>query len=327
MIGSLSVFLIFKNIDPKEFFEYFERSSLPRMFFLFLLFSFSILIDALRMKMVYHFTWRKRLSLFDAFFNNYMGFFFSMVTPFAFGGQVYQVYHLSKLGLESEHNVNVITSRFVEYLILSFLLSLHGFMKYKDVVFTTRLVTPKLMISAYFLSLLFVGIVVISLIYPRWIAILLTFFKRIRAFDKLLRKATKRENWDERFLAWTDEMKKSVKTLWSNGVMLLDIPLTLASLLVQGLVFQLSLSGVSKVGFLEAVGILYFLNLIVFYVPTPGASGGVEAIHQITLTKVFGKAGMVLAAVVTWRIATFYLPMIFGVLFLAFYRYPKEARR
>ena len=328
VFGFVAVFFIFKGINPREFFKYFRPRSLFHILLLCGIFLFSILIDSARMKWLFFFVWRKHLSLYDAFFNNYMSFLFSMLTPFYFGGQVFQTYHLSRLGFESENNVNVILSRFVEYLISVAILSVIGLLRYKDLFLSGALIAPKLIFLAYLVSVSFIGVVILALVHPPLIAHLFRMLKKARWVDSMIKKLTKKEDWDSRFLKWTHDLKESVKILWRSGFMFLDFPLTLFSLLIQGFVFYLAVQFSSgNIGFFNATGLLFFLSLVVFYVPTPGASGGVEAVYQIVFSKILGSGGKTLASVLTWRLSTYYLPIFVGLVFLVFYRYPKEVEK
>jgi hypothetical protein len=328
VFGFVAVFFIFRGIDPREFFEYFRPQSLLHVLLLCGIFLFSILIDSARMKWLFSFVWEKHLSLYDAFFNNYMSFLFSMLTPFYFGGQVFQTYHLSRLGFESEHNVNVILSRFVEYLISIAVLSIVGLLRYRNLFLSGTLMAPKLIFLAYLVSVSFIGVVILSLVHPPLIAHLFGLLKKARWMDSMIKRFTKKEDWDSRFLEWTHDLKESVKILWKSGFMLLDFPLTLFSLLVQSFALYLAIRFNSgNIGFFDATGLLFFLSMVVFYVPTPGASGGVETVYQIVFSKILGSPGKTLASVLSWRLSTYYLPIFIGLVFLMFYRYPEEVKK
>ncbi|WP_081625174.1 TIGR00374 family protein [Thermotoga maritima] len=326
--GFLAVVFIFREVDPAEFSRYFHLKSLLYMFLLCGTFVFSIVIDSLRMKWLYSFVWKEKFPLYDAFFNNYMSFVFSMLTPFYFGGQFFQTYHLSKMGFKSEHNVNVILSRFVEYLISVTVLSILGLVRYRNFLFSNALLTSKLILLAYLISVLFIAVLMSALINPPLIARLFNAFKRIRWIDRLIKKITKAEDWDTRFLEWTEKLKESVQVLWKSGFMFFDFPLTFISLLVQSFVLYLAIWLTSgKIGFLDVTGLFYFLSLVVFYIPTPGASGGVEAVYQIVFSKILNSSEKTLASILIWRISTYYLPIFIGIAFLLIYRYPKEVTK
>jgi hypothetical protein len=167
-----------------------------------------------------------------------------------------------------------------------------------------------------------------ALINPPLIARLFNAFKRIRWIDRLIKKITKIEDWDTRFLEWTEKLKESVQVLWKSGFMFFDFPLTFISLLVQSFVLYLAIWLTSgKIGFLDVTGLFYFLSLVVFYIPTPGASGGVEAVYQIVFSKILNSSEKTLASILIWRISTYYLPIFIGIAFLLIYRYPKEVAK
>lgn len=218
-------------------------------------------------------------------------FCFQHAHSFLFRRTVFSDVPPFKDGFRSEHNVNVILSRFVEYLISVTVLSILGLVRYRNLLFSNALLTSKLILLAYLISVSFIAVLMVSLINPTLIARLFNVFKRIGWIDRLIKKITKIEDWDTRFLEWTEKLKESVQVLWKSGFMFFDFPLTFISLLVQSFVLYLAIWLTSgKIGFLDVTGLFYFLSLVVFYIPTPGASGGVEAVYQIVFSKILNSS-------------------------------------
>jgi uncharacterized membrane protein YbhN (UPF0104 family) len=58
------------------------------------------------------------------------------------------------------------------------------------------------------------------------------------------------------------------------------------------------------------------LNMVVFYIPTPGASGSTEGAYHIFLSSLTGNSKAALTAVFGWRFSSFYMQIIFGSLLL-----------
>ncbi|MCE5255596.1 MAG: flippase-like domain-containing protein, partial [Spirochaetaceae bacterium] len=78
-------------------------------------------IDSWRYQIVFR-RFNIRLSFKDALYNNVIGALFSNLTPGSSGGQPFQIFHYSKLGLESTTASNVIFSRLMESNIVQLLI-------------------------------------------------------------------------------------------------------------------------------------------------------------------------------------------------------------
>ena len=61
------------------------------------------------------------------------------------------------------------------------------------------------------------------------------------------------------------------------------------------------------------------LNMVVYYIPTPGASGSIEGAYQILFSSITGNSKGVLISIIGWRFATYYLQIIIGGIFSFFY--------
>lgn len=71
--------------------------------------------------------------------------------------------------------------------------------------------------------------------------------------------------------------------------------------------------------FWKVFGGMTLLNMVVYYIPTPGASGSVEASYHILFTSFTGDSKGVLLAIFGWRFATYYLQIILDAVFVFFY--------
>ena len=75
-----------------------------------LLFIASYVVDSFRLMLVVS-QFRIRLSFVQAFYNSAVGSFFTNITPMTAGGQPFQIYHLSSIGVPVATSTNVIMSR------------------------------------------------------------------------------------------------------------------------------------------------------------------------------------------------------------------------
>jgi len=80
-------------------------------------------------------------------------------------------------------------------------------------------------------------------------------------------------------------------------------------------------------GFWKVLAIFTFLNLIVYYIPTPGASGSVEAAYSLVFSAFIGYPQKVFAVITAWRASTYYFHILFELIWLwAFGRVRNESR-
>jgi len=324
-IGVSTLLVLKSNVkEVLRNFKYFSSISVLVFLGVFIL---GTILDSTRMLIVVRKSLNRMMNFLDSFYNNLMGYFFTMITPFALGGQVYQVFHMTRLGIKTEQATNIMMTRFVEYMMISTVFSLYGFFRYKEVLLAGTLVAPKLIVAGYMVSLSSMGFVFISMFYPTWMSKSLSKLKRVKPFHAMMRKITKKEDWDESFTKWTLNLKRSVENLWLKDfhILMVDLTLNLVALLCQVLTFFLILKSIFHdlpLNFLDVAGIFFFLTLVIYYVPTPGASGGVEAIYQLTLSSLLKNPSKTMTVVLMWRTITYYIPILMGLIALGIYKMP-----
>ena len=72
-----------------------------------------------------------------------------------------------------------------------------------------------------------------------------------------------------------------------------------------------------KLSFLAVVITYVILWQVVFYVPTPGASGSVEGAFALVYAGMTSALGSTVVAIFVWRFATYYLLLLFDGLVYA----------
>lgn len=151
---SLAVIILFQflnsfRLDLKMFLSF------KFLFGVFILIAIYI-IDAIRLKLLLHF-FGYNVLIRETARNIIFGKFFSFITPMSIGGQPYQIYHLSKIGVKTEDATNIIISRTLE---ISFVILL------LDVIFV------RLILNAYPKSFGF-GLIITGLLISLSISILI----------------------------------------------------------------------------------------------------------------------------------------------------------
>jgi uncharacterized protein (TIRG00374 family) len=277
-----------------------------------LLFIASHVVDSLRLMLVVS-QFKIRLTFVQAFYNSAVGTFFTNITPMTAGGQPFQIYHLSSVGVSPETATNVIMSRFVEQAMTSLLISLF-FLTQISWVASTLGMGSKLVYVALGVSLSMTMLLLMLLIRPHFIGRVAIMLERTR-LGRLVGRLSGKHNWAPSLHRWSHRLRENVRVLWSEKtwVMILDILMGVVNIVLHSWSLQFVLEGVVgvKLSFIAVVITYVILWQVVFYVPTPGASGGVEGAFALVYAGMTSALGPTIIAIFVWRFATYYMLLLF----------------
>ncbi|HOO75554.1 MAG TPA: lysylphosphatidylglycerol synthase transmembrane domain-containing protein, partial [Tepiditoga sp.] len=224
----------------------------------------------------------------------------------ASGGQPYQIYHLVKNNIDSKTATNAIASRFIEFLLFSSFFVLIFIRKILKLL-SNQFIGKKILIFGLAVSLVITVFMFVIFINPNIIV----------SFIKFLGKKTKKEkiiNRIKRISEWTDELRESIIFLWTEKfyILIMDFILGIAETFVQAYAFFIILKyfSIMNLNFFDIFIIYILLNFVIYFVPTPGSSGGVEGIYNTVLIGLIGNKNYVIAAIFIWRLSTYYFQII-----------------
>ena len=295
-----------------------------------LLFIASYVVDSLRLMLVVS-QFRIRLSFVQAFYNSAVGSFFTNITPMTAGGQPFQIYHLTSVGVPAATSTNVIVSRFVEQAMTSLCISLF-FLTQISWIASTLGMGSRLVYVALGISLGATVLLLMLLTRPHFIGRLAIALERTFV-GRLVAKMSGAHDWAPKLHRWSHRLRENVRMLWSEKtwVMVLDILLGVSVMVLHAYSLQFVLEGVvgQKLSFLAVLTTFVILWQVVFYVPTPGASGSVEGVFALVYAGMTKALGPTIIAIFVWRFATFYLLLLFDALVYALLGRPanSSARR
>lgn len=244
-----------------------------------------------------------------------LGQFFNAITPFNSGGQPAQVLGLVKKGVDAGKATSIIVIKFVVY----------------QLVFTVYAVMSVILILTYYyrhipllLPMVALGLLVhVMLIglsflfsYNQLLTekIILFIFRLLRKIKILKIKAgaeTKLEKSLENFHQNAAVLKQNKKLLFKCFVFMF---LQLACYFSIPFFIYVSFGHMGK-GFFEIFFSSVLVSTIIAIVPLPGAIGGAEGSFYLLLGSFFNN-GIIFAAILLWRMITYYLAIILGGLFL-----------
>jgi len=243
--------------------------------------------------------------------------FFNAVTPFATGGQPYQIFYLKSCGLDYASSTSVVLQNFIVYQIalvtlgLIALFSNNIFHIFAKTDLLTHLITLGFIINTLVILVMFA--VAFSKKTNKYLINLkiniLTKLKIVKNKKKTL------EKWDLKIIKFHSSAKillKDKKTfiinILSNFVALCTLYLVPLFVLYSMGVFDAFSAGVSIVT-------CAYVMIIGSFVPIPGATGGLE----FGFVQFFGNfiTGSTLSALMlVWRFITYYFGMIVGAIAL-----------
>ncbi|BBE32105.1 hypothetical protein OSSY52_22460 [Tepiditoga spiralis] len=277
----------------------------------FLIYSLIYLIDVFRTKLVLR-SMNFKIKFKDALYNSVSGYFIANLTPMASGGQPYQIYHLTKLGVDSKTSTNIIFSRLIEFLIFSTVTVLIFLKKILEIM-NGEFLGSKVLIIGLIASMGITIFILSIFINPKIIYRTLHFLNKIFRFKRGKKLLENLENW-------TDELRESISFLWKERflIVLIDFALGVLSAVFQTYAFFVVLTSLTgkNFDFFSLFLIFILLNFVIYYVPTPGSSGGVEGIYNMVLVGFVGTPHYVTAAIFLWRFTTYYLQIAFQIIVL-----------
>lgn len=242
--------------------------------------------------------------------------FFHAITPFAVGGQPYEIYSLKKSKLKITEATNVSIVNFIVYQIALVLLGIiaivynHHFVLLKENDLLKNLVVVGFLVNF---------IVIVALF-------LLTCTKKInkilmKFIIKVLNKIHLVKNKDEKikqFNEYLNEFHQGAKILLQDKKHFIKLIFVHFIGLISSYLIPLTLAyamGISSYTGIEAIVLSSYVMLIGAFVPIPGGTGGLEY-GFMTFYGSFIKGSKLNAIMLLWRFITYYFAMILGAILL-----------
>jgi conserved hypothetical protein len=243
--------------------------------------------------------------------------FFNAVTPFATGGQPYQVYHLVKDGISVSTSTSIIIQNFIVYQIAIVLLggtaiiANQAFSLFAKSVLLGRLVTLGFIINTSVIIVLF-----LVAFNKKWNKKLVKFGINILSKFKLVKdKEKKQANWDEYINNFHGSAQVLLENKWDFIKTIIYNILALSMLYSIPLVLLYATGDFTSFNLMLAIATSSYVMLIGSFVPIPGGSGGLEY-GFISFYGNFITGSKLTAIMLLWRFVTYYFGMIVGAIAL-----------
>ena len=260
-----------------------------------------------------------KVSYLKCFQINLMILFFHGVTPFAGGGQPMEIYFLHKEGISVTKATNITLQNFIVYQIALILTGLFALI-YNRIfnVFPNDNLIKYLVVLGFLINTL---VLVVTFI--------LSFGKKTNKFIiekgihfltkiKIIKDEQKVQDKCQKYLqSFHDnamELKKNKKIV--AFAVLINI---LGLMTLYSMPYPILRGMNVNINILKVVTAIAYVMIIGSFVPIPGGTGGIE--YSFIFFFQYLISGSILhAAMLVWRLISYYLGMIFGAIALSLYR-------
>ncbi len=247
--------------------------------------------------------------------------FFNGVTPFATGGQPFQIYILNR---ETEYGVGKVSSSALQnFIVYQLALIFYGF-----IAILAQLFIPSVSLggNAYMNLLIFVGfalnflVIAMLVVLGRSPKISKFFFYKVIDFLSRIRVVKDKGKTRERIRASLKDFHDDIEILGENKKLFIETVLLnmLKLTLFYSVAYFLCLSlGLTQISYLDVVLASAYTMLITSLVPLPGASGGAEFGFLMFFSGIITGSSAT-AIMLLWRFFTYYVGLIFGFVIFTF---------
>lgn len=262
-------------------------------------------------------TFKPNYSFKKSFRIQLLTHFFNAITPFASGGQPFQLYALKKDGFNYNEGTNIVMQEFIIYQLALVTLGVIAiiynaiFELFPEVKLLEYLVTLGFLINLFVIVILFI----------------LSYFKKVDQF--LVKTAinilikfhiVKKEKKDEVLKKWDEnieEFNTGAHKLTENKLRFLKLYfLSLIALIFLYAIPCILLCGMGdfkSISFINAIVTSAYVMLIGSFVPIPGGTGGLEY-GFIAFYGNFITGPILSALMLIWRVVTYYFGLILGAI-------------
>ncbi len=243
------------------------------------------------------------------------GQYFNAITPFSTGGQPFQAYILTKQGVALGKGINALFSKFIVYQIALVLLTAILLLLRLD-YFKQNISNFSLIVLIGFLvnlGVLFwlLGIAIFQKITRKIAGAIISFLAKIKIIKDPESKRAYMDRELETFGVYFKERIKDVPSF------LLAFLFSVAQLLsYMAVLYMLYRAfGLNEMDFLTIISAHAFVMTMAAFIPVPGAGIGAEGFFYFFMRQFFVKDGQLGVAMILWRLITFYLTIVVGVVF------------
>ena len=265
----------------------------------------------------------KKFRPFLAYKTAALGRYYDNITPMSTGGQPFQMLYMNKRGIRGDIATGIPLMKYITWQI-SYVLVCTFVLIYNSVHYGSTA-------GAFATTIAWASVLINVILFS--VIILLSVSKRVGpklviGVLKLLSKMHIVKNYQKSFrkvMRFVVNYQKTFKTLASNPLVLIsEMLLACGDMFISNLIPYFVCRAFIPAATIQAQGITLFRTFIqsiicgltLGFVPTPGAGGGAEAMFVIIFGTIFGDKTF--WPVIMWRISTYYIYLLQGLLILVY---------
>jgi len=241
--------------------------------------------------------------------------FFHAITPFSSGGQPYEIYRLTKDGVNVLNAANISIQNFIIYQLALVLLGVFAIVyNYAFDLFPNNKILGSLVTIGFVINLLVAIMLLIIILFKRMNKFLAKLFINILSFFHLVKD---KELKLKQVTNHLNEFNEGGKLLLKDKVKFLKMFLIefIALVLLYAVPFFIILGSGMNINIITVIVSSAYVMLIGSFVPIPGGTGGLEY-GFIAFFGNFIIGSKLKAIMLIWRFITYYLGMIVGLIVL-----------
>lgn len=280
-------------------------------------FIFLFLYYFLRSFVMYNFVreFKKKYTIKEALRLTFETNFFHAVTPFASGGQPYEIYSLNKKGLKIVDAANVSVENFIVYQIALVLLGIISIISNHIFKVLNASLLKYLLTIGFLINLSVIVVLFMITLSKNMDKKIINFIIMILSKIKVVKDLEKTKSKINDYLS---DFNKGATILLKNKIKFINmIILELVSLICLYLVPFSLFNGINiNINPFFVIITMSYVMLIGSFVPIPGGTGGLEYSFVNFFTN-FLSGSKVNAIMLVWRFITYYFGMILGAIVLS----------
>lgn len=306
---AVTFYLLFHGQDANKILLTLQTISLKFTFFAIVSMAIYLALEAAMLHELVNVR-QKISSPWHAIKSMFIGQFYSMVTPFASGGQPMQLMMMVQDGIRASHATAVLVNKFLYFQIGVTIYSLVLFLLNWQTMLGYLYASKGLIALGILFNTIGLTLLLLAVFSPRRIKIVIySVTKLMQRFkvpqDKVVRM---RNHW----LTEVDEFAKSIQLLLINRTIVIKLTLmTIVQLTAYfGITFFVYRAfGQSGKGFVEIIALQSILYMSISLIPSPGSAGVAEGGFFMVFSTLF-PAGATTGAILVWRGITYYLNLV-----------------
>lgn len=243
--------------------------------------------------------------------------FFNAVTPFAAGGQPYQIYYLKKCDISYASSTGIVLENFIVYQIALVILGLIALFTNKIFnVFPSNNVLARLITLGFIINTIVIIIMFLFAFSKKSNKRIIGFGIKILTKLKLVKdKEEKLKEWDTNINNFHDSAKRLLddKKLFIGNIIFNFIALCILYLIPLFILYAMGQFNIVGAGITIITSA--YVMLIGSFVPIPGGTGGLEY-GFVAFFGNFITGSKLSALMLMWRFITYYFGLVLGAIAL-----------